>query len=641
MKLKTKISLLMSIMVFVSICVVGVIYGLESANMVEKQALTGLSTSAQLASADLSGEIGSYEDMIRASASDYVLTHSDSGKEMFERISQLAKAYNFTSGNVLDLNGVSYNDGTDFSDREYVKKALAGEVNVSDVTLSKLTGKYGMSVASPLYNTDGDIKGVIYFRMDIDFMLETIASIKVSENSYAYIIDAEGNIIVHENQDMIGQVNMAETYPEMKKAVTDLADGKAGLLSYEVDGKLMECAYDSIENTNGWGLLVVEPRTDYSASLDRTIIILTVLQVVIFIIVMIIAINFSSYILKRVNNSVDAVERLSVGDFSKSINKAKGKDELAVLQNATYTLQNTFTEIIREEKRVLGAIVNYDLSQPDMKHYDGEYDELARSVNTIRHMLAELIAQVQEASSQVGIGSKEIANATENLSLGTLTQANSIQQVADDIRNINERIQKNSENEETVKEKLNNLENLINRGNKEMTDLVEVVKSVNEMSADIQKIVGTIESIAFQTNILALNAEVEAARAGDNGKGFAVVADEVGNLAARTTEASQQTAQLISRCIEGIEKAMKNADSTFKCLGEIVADASDIAEAFDSIADDTKQQAEKSENIKLELGNISDVVQTSTATAQETAAATEELSGQAQSMRELIQKFRL
>ena len=638
MKLKTKISLLMSIMVFVSICIVGVIYGIESTNMVEKQALTGLSTSAQLASADLSGEIGSYEDMIRVSASDYVLTHSDSGKEMFERISQLAADYNFTSGNVLDLNGVSYNDGTDFSDREYVKKALAGEVNV---TLSKLTGKYGMSVASPLYNTDGDIKGVIYFRMDIDFMLETIASIKVSENSYAYIIDAEGNIIVHENQDIIGQVNMAETYPEMKKAVTDLANGKAGLLSYEVDGKLMECAYDSIENTNGWGLLVVEPRTDYSASLDRTIIILTVLQVVIFIIVMIIAINFSGYILKRVNNSVDAVKRLSVGDFSKKIDKAKGKDELADLQNATYTLQNTFTEIIREEKRVLGAIVNYDLSQPDMKHYDGEYDELARSVNTIRHMLAELIAQVQEASSQVGIGSKEIANATENLSLGTLTQANSIQQVADDIRNINERIQKNSENEETVKEKLNNLENLINRGNKEMTDLVEVVKSVNEMSADIQKIVGTIESIAFQTNILALNAEVEAARAGDNGKGFAVVADEVGNLAARTTEASQQTAQLISRCIEGIEKAMKNADSTFKCLGEIVADASDIAEAFDSIADDTKQQAEKSENIKHELGNISDVVQTSTATAQETAAATEELSGQAQSMRELIQKFRL
>ena len=87
--------------------------------------------------------------------------------------------------------------------------------------------------------------------------------------------------------------------------------------------------------------------------------------------------------MNRVNNSVDAVERLSVGDFSKSINKAKGKDELAVLQNATYTLQNTFTEIIREEKRVLGAIVNYDLSQPDMKHYDGEYDELARAVNTI------------------------------------------------------------------------------------------------------------------------------------------------------------------------------------------------------------------------------------------------------------------
>lgn len=96
-----------------------------------------------------------------------------------------------------------------------------------------------------------------------------------------------------------------------------------------------------------------------------------------------------------------------------------------------------------------------------------------------------------------------------------------------------------------------------------MHALLSVVKEVEEMSEDIKKIVKTIDSIAFQTNILSLNASVEAARAGDTGKGFAVVAQEIGTLAAKSSEASKKTAGLIEKCLNGISGAKEYAGCDF------------------------------------------------------------------------------
>ena len=161
------------------------------------------------------------------------------------------------------------------------------------------------------------------------------------------------------------------------------------------------------------------------------------------------------------------------------------------------------------------------------------------------------------------------------------------------------------------------------------------------MSSDIKNIVGAIDTIAFQINILALNASVEAARAGESGRGFAVVADEVGSLAEKTSESSKMTAELIANCLKQIERAMESAESTAGCLKDIVDNSEVISDAFKDIAADTKEQAEKSLRIREEIANISDVVQTNTATAEETAAATQELSEQAKSLSRLISKFRV
>ncbi|MCI5500795.1 MAG: methyl-accepting chemotaxis protein, partial [Lachnospiraceae bacterium] len=214
-----------------------------------------------------------------------------------------------------------------------------------------------------------------------------------------------------------------------------------------------------------------------------------------------------------------------------------------------------------------------------------------------------------------------------------------ISQLVSSVEEVTERIVSDSENEENVQKRLQELDSLIVTGNNRMYDLDAVVAEVANMSSDIQNIIGTIESIAFQINILALNASVEAAHAGESGRGFAVVADEISDLASKTSESSKQTADLINNCIKQIEAAMTCADATSECLKDIVYNSVQISEAFKTISNDTKIQADKSVHIKSEISNISDVVQTNTATAEETAAATQELSEQAKSLSSLIAKF--
>ena len=210
-----------------------------------------------------------------------------------------------------------------------------------------------------------------------------------------------------------------------------------------------------------------------------------------------------------------------------------------------------------------------------------------------------------------------------------------------DIDNVTSSINKSSEEGQLINNRLGRLEQEIQAGNEQMNNLIEVVNEVEKMSSDIQKIVGDIDNISFQTNILALNASVEAARAGDNGRGFAVVAEEVSALAAKSGEASKRTGDLIEKCIAGISAVKEKADATSLSLSNIVSNSTEIAHAFDEITERTNDEAEKANSIKAEVDNITAVVQSNSSSAMETAASTEELNHQAISLEEMVAAFKV
>ena len=635
MKLSTKISIVFSLTIIILVYIIGTeacLYSYSSTiSLVEKNSRSSAKTTAR----DIEALLQNYKNIAKASGSDMTLIGNIPNEVRVKKVEQLAKQYGFTSGNLLDKKGVSIKDGTDFSDRDYVKAALNGKTNISDVTLSKYTNTYGISIAAPLISS-GRIIGVVYYRADVDFMNDIVKHISVGQGSYAYILDENNNVIAHKNEKYI----MNDKYKEMiPKDIKNCISSQNGSMTCSYGGDKYICGYSKIDKTANWRVVIASPESAYNSDILRFVKKLVISDIIALIVAIIVALIIARVISRPIVRVKNLLSALAQGDLSVQLNDTKNKDELGILQNSAVSLNRMLSDMLTQSGDVLSKMAAYDLTSEDMREYPGKFNELAASINSIKAILSNMILNIQNSSVNVDGGSKQLAEAASMLSEGTMAQASSLQKLVTDVENVAQNINANSDKTIFVNESLGNLDSEIKDGNQKMQELSNVVRTVEEMSEDIKKIVNTIDGIAFQTNILALNASVEAARAGESGRGFAVVAQEIGTLATKSSDASKKTAELIEKCIKGIESAKEYADITSDSLAKIVSDSNNIANAFDEMSKANEIQAKNANDIRNEIENISQVVQSNTATAQQTAASTEVLSEQAAALKDMTGRF--
>jgi len=637
MKLSTKISIVFSLTIIILVYIIGTeacLYSYSSTiSLVEKNSRSSAKTTAR----DIEALLQNYKNIAKASGSDMTLIGNIPNEVRVKKVEQLAKQYGFTSGNLLDKKGVSIKDGTDFSDRDYVKAALNGKTNISDVTLSKYTNTYGISIAAPLISS-GRIIGVVYYRADVDFMNDIVKHISVGQGSYAYILDENNNVIAHKNEKYI----MNDKYKEMiPKDIKNCISSQNGSMTCAYGGDKYICGYSKIDKTANWRVVIASPESAYNSDILRFVKKLVISDIIALIAAIIVALIIARVISRPIVRVKNLLSALAQGDLSVQLNDTKNKDELGILQNSAVSLNRMLSDMLTQSGDVLSKMAAYDLTSEDMREYPGKFNELAASINSIKAILSNMILNIQNSSVNVDGGSKQLAEAASMLSEGTMAQASSLQKLVTDVENVAQNINANSDKTIFVNESLGNLDSEIKDGNQKMQELSNVVRTVEEMSEDIKKIVNTIDGIAFQTNILALNASVEAARAGESGRGFAVVAQEIGTLATKSSDASKKTAELIEKCIKGIESAKEYADITSDSLAKIVSDSNNIANAFDEMSKANEIQAKNANDIRNEIENISQVVQSNTATAQQTAASTEVLSEQAAALKDMTGRFKV
>lgn len=637
MKLSTKISIVFSLTIIILVYIIGTeacLYSYSSTiSLVEKNSRSSAKTTAR----DIEALLQNYKNIAKASGSDITLIGNVPNEVRVKKVEQLAKQYGFTSGNLLNKKGVSIKDGTDFSDRDYVKAALNGKTNISDVTLSKYTNTYGISIAAPLISS-GRFIGVVYYRADVDFMNDIVKHISVGQGSYAYILDENNNVIAHKNEKYI----MNDKYKEMiPKDIKNCISSQNGSMTCSYGGDKYICGYSKIDKTANWRVVIASPESAYNSDILRFVKKLVISDIIALIVAIIVALIIARVISRPIVRVKNLLSALAQGDLSVQLNDTKNKDELGILQNSAVSLNRMLSDMLTQSGDVLSKMAAYDLTSEDMREYPGKFNELAASINSIKAILSNMILNIQNSSVNVDGGSKQLAEAASMLSEGTMAQASSLQKLVTDVENVAQNINANSDKTIFVNESLGNLDSEIKDGNQKMQELSNVVRTVEEMSEDIKKIVNTIDGIAFQTNILALNASVEAARAGESGRGFAVVAQEIGTLATKSSDASKKTAELIEKCIKGIESAKEYADITSDSLAKIVSDSNNIANAFDEMSKANEIQAKNANDIRNEIENISQVVQSNTATAQQTAASTEVLSEQAAALKDMTGRFKV
>ncbi|MCI8510476.1 MAG: methyl-accepting chemotaxis protein [Lachnospiraceae bacterium] len=316
-------------------------------------------------------------------------------------------------------------------------------------------------------------------------------------------------------------------------------------------------------------------------------------------------------------------------------------DEIGVLSQSFDKTISRLRNYIGEISNILGAIAGGDLTTHITKEYVGDFASIRTSLNDILQKLNNTMGQIVTSAEYVSGGAEQMSTASQALSQGSIEQTGAVAYLEKTIRSVTESVKQTAETAQHAREQVGGMGSQLAEGNEKMQEMITAMREIANSSNEIEKIIKTIEDIAFQTNILALNAAVEAARAGTAGKGFAVVADEVRNLAAKSAEASQSTSVLIGRSIAAVNQGTQIADATAKQLGNVMAGAHGIVETINGIAADAQTQAQAVEQIQDQIGQITSVVQTNSSTAEESAATSQELSAQANVLRQLVKTFHL
>ena len=333
-------------------------------------------------------------------------------------------------------------------------------------------------------------------------------------------------------------------------------------------------------------------------------------------------------------NLSEVARKMSRGDIKLHVERTSNDEFGDLTEDFARMIDN-----IGEQVRITEQVAEGDLTATCKKA--SEDDALGTAIIKMLQDNNRNLSTIRDAAARMTSGANEVASASNSLAQGTTQQASAIEEITASIEEIANGAKVNAGDANKANELVQNTKDGAIRGNAQMKQMISAMQDVNESSENISKIMKVIDDIAFQTNILALNASVEAARAGIHGKGFAVVADEVRSLATRSQEASKGTTALIDDTVRAVAEGTHLSNETNKALHDVILSAQKVLSEMTLISDATEEQANSISQVTIGIDQISSVVQTNSATAEQSAAASEELASQADLLKKLVNQFKL
>ena len=533
-----------------------------------------------------------------------------------------------------------------YSQKDYYLKAKENKgLNLTNAYEDEsATGGWIVSVIEPIMYKD-EFKGIVIIDMDMSSFEIIEQKDERFESLYSNVFDTNGHIMFSMNEEAKGK-QLSDILPadSMEKLQSYLDQGEPFNTHIENEkGDLVQFNARplKIEGVTWWVAIEVSEK-EYTKAISNMI----MLAVPLSVLGIALLVGFSYFFIKKSLNPLkkiaDVGESVAEGDFSKEINYPY-QDEIGQIAKSMEKVVERIRSIIQDLAGKLEQIAkgNFSFEFWNTQLYNGEYEPLLNSLYDILDDLNVTMGEIQNSSHMVNSSAMQVSGSAQTLSQGATEQASSIEELSATMNDISVKIKETAEMSQHASGLSKETGSAVGTSNQKMNEMSRAMQDITEKSQEISKIIKTIDDIAFQTNILSLNAAIEAARAGAAGKGFAVVADEVGNLAQKSAKAAQNTSSLIEETIEAVNKGARITEETAESLSVVSQKTEKINGIITSISSASEEEAEGIKQLTTGLDQISSVVQSNTATAEESAAASQELSGQADRLNELLEKFQL
>ncbi len=472
-----------------------------------------------------------------------------------------------------------------------------------------------------------------------DMLNDVISNINMGKNGMAYMVNRDGIITGHPDQSIVKSKNtLLQLSNGNEEAIKRVTTGETGATEFDIDGERMLVAFSPIRGTQ-WALIIQVPKSDYNNLINRAMITAGVCTLAGLLISVLFILRLARSISRPVKNVTDRMVSLSDGDLHTEIVHVHTKDELEVLSRTLDTTVDSVNRYISDIQQVLTQIADGNLKVEPKVDYRGDFVLIKGSLSTIVHSMNETICDFKSAAGRLAGMAEELSGQSGQLHQASMEQNQATEALVSEVTHVKKQLASVTKSSSQTQTKTGEITRRVQEANIQMAALSGAMDDISANAQEITKIAKAIEDIAFQTSILALNASVEAARAGSAGKGFAVVADEVKQLAGKSAEAAQSAVNMVANTRNVIQTGVELNASTAESLQAISGVSEEISEISDQLAMAVQGQENALAVMEGRIETISSIADRNLRNAGETEQSSGFLSREAEALQAHVKKF--